>query len=98
MKFVRTLSVLFLIVLPLLTRAQTVFEKHPPVGQNIRLAWAVDADDGVDDDRYSGFEFAYASEIFPLDQLIISYSFAGPNGSSKHAVGLSIEEFYPLAE
>ncbi|MDF3128701.1 hypothetical protein P0Y35_05785 [Kiritimatiellaeota bacterium B1221] len=98
MKFFRTLSLLFLITPPLLTRAQNVFENHPPVGQNVRLAWAIDADDGVDDGQYSGFEFAYASQIYPLDQMIISYSFASPNDSSKHAVGLSLEEFYPLAE
>ena len=98
MKFFRNLSILFLIAPPLLTPAQSVFENHPPIDQNVRLAWALDADDGVDNGEFSGFEFAYASKIYPLDQMIISYSFASPNDSSMHSVGLSIEEFYPLAE
>lgn len=98
MNLTRIFPLFSMLMLAGLVNAQTVFEEHPPIGQNVRLAWAIDADDGVDSGRYSGFEVAYASEIYPLDQIVVSYTFASPNESSKHAVGFSLEEFYPLAE
>ncbi|MGA0368803.1 MAG: hypothetical protein ACO3N7_05070 [Kiritimatiellia bacterium] len=78
--------------------AQTVFEQHPPVGENVRLAWAIDADGGVNGDEFKGFEVAYASEIYPLDQMLISFTNSNPEGNSQQTVMLAVEEYYPIAE
>lgn len=96
MKSFRFLPALLLICTPLFTRAQTVFERHAPEGQNVRLAWAIDADGGTNGDDFSGFEVAYASKIYPLDQMGISYAYNNPDGSLMHTFMLFIEEFYPI--
>lgn len=90
-------TALLLLTTPFILNAQSLLEQHSPEGQNVRLAWAVDADGGVDDGEYEGFEVAYASEIYPLDQMVISYGYSNPDGNSMHSVLLSVEEFYPIA-
>lgn len=92
------ISTLFLILVGSLVHAQPLLDHHDPSHQNVRLAWAPDADGGVDGDDWKAFEVAYASAIYPLDQLIISY--AHHNYDQKHANSLllSIEEHFPLSE
>lgn len=98
MKSFRFLPVLLLLSAPLISKAQNVFERHPPEGENVRLAWAIDADGGTNGDDFSGFEVAYASEMYPLDQMGISYAYANPDGSAMHTLMLFLEEFYPITE
>lgn len=96
MKISRLLPALFLACIPLLGQSQSVFDLHQPEGENVRLAWAIDVDGGTNGDDFSGVEVAYASEIYPLDQMGISFAYANPDGTSMHTVMLFLEEFYPI--
>lgn len=78
-------------------RAQPLYTDRPR-DQNVRLAWQIDADGGVDGDEWAGFELAYAAKVYPLDQMILSYGQKNPDGVESHSVMLSIEELYPLSE
>ncbi|MEX2607851.1 MAG: hypothetical protein WD708_10940 [Kiritimatiellia bacterium] len=89
---------LLLIVLSPLIHAQPLLDHHNPKGQNVRLAWSLDADGGVDGDEWKGFEAAYASEIYPLDQLIVSFAHHNYDDNTSNSLLFSIEEFYPLSE
>jgi len=97
MKSLRLFSFFLVCSSLLLLKAQTVFEENPPIGQNVRLAWAIDADGGTDGDEFKGVEATYASEIYPLDQMLISYKYSKPNGSYQQTVLFGLEEFYPIA-
>lgn len=92
------LSALLLITLSSLTRAQNLLDHHDPKGENVRLAWSLDADGGVDGDEWKGFEAAYASKIYPLDQLIVSFAHHNYDSNTSNSLLFSIEEFYPLSE
>ena len=73
-------------------RAQFPIPTDRPVDQNVRAAWMLDLDGGTDGDEWKAFELAYASRIYPLDQLVISYGHASPEGAAHHTVMLSVEE------
>lgn len=98
MKSTRLLPVLLLTCSPLFLKAQTVFEEHPPIDPNIRVALDADANGGTNGDDFSGFEVGYASEIYPLDQMVISYGYGNPDDNAYHRILYSLEEFYPLTE
>jgi len=94
-------AVPFLLALaaPYFLRAQAVIseENRTPDAQNVRVSWLGDLDGGTDDE-WAGFQFAYASEIYPLDQMVISYSHTSPDGAAHHGVMLAVEEEYPISE
>ncbi|WFB35053.1 hypothetical protein P3T73_12870 [Kiritimatiellota bacterium B12222] len=98
MKSFRFLLLTSLFALPFITHAQPLLEQHDPVGQNVRVAWAIDSNGGVGNDSFNGIEVAYASKIFPLDQMLISYTHTWPQDASTDRVLIGIEEFYPLCE
>jgi opacity protein-like surface antigen len=94
----RLISAIFFIALSPLMQAQPLTEHHGPKGENVRLAFAIDADGGVNGDEWKGIEVAYASKIYPLDQLLISYAHHDRDGNFKDTVMVAIEEYYPLTE
>ena len=67
-------------------------------GRNLRLAWNLDADGGVNGDEWNGFEVAFGAEVYPLDQMLISYAHANRDSNASHDIMLAIEEYYPLSE
>jgi hypothetical protein len=97
MKSLKYAAIIFISV-PFILNAQPLLIHDDPEDENVRLAWSLDADGGVDNGRYEGFEVAYASKIYPLDQMVISYGYSHPDGNSMHSVLLSVEEYYPVAE
>lgn len=97
MKMIYLITCLF-IAAPIALHAQPLLPKDNPDGENVRFAWAIDANDGVEDGQFEGFEVAYASKIYPLDQMVISYGYSNPDNNAMHSVLLAIEEYYPIAE
>ncbi len=89
---------LLLILLSSLAHAQPLLEDHDPTNQNVRFAWSLDADGGVDGDEWKAFEVAYASEIYPLDQFIVSFAHYNYDDKQANSLLFSIEEHYPLSE
>lgn len=84
-------SLLTLSAQPLIT------EDMMPQGENIRAGIVFDLDRSITNgDDYHGFTVAYASEIYPLDQMVISYTHLIPEDSTMRQVLLTIEEYYPI--
>jgi hypothetical protein len=67
-------------------------------GQNVRAGILYDVDGDVEGDDYNGFTLAYASKVYPLDQMVISYSHMNPNQSTMRQVLLAVEEYWPVTE
>lgn len=94
----KRIPALLLIALSPLIHAQPLLDHHNPRGQNVRLAWSVDLDGGVDGDEWKGFEVAYASEIYPLDQLVVSFAHHNYERQNSNSLLFSIEEFYHISQ
>jgi len=75
-----------------------VREKLLPENQNVRVGYVHDIDGDVTGDDYHGFTVAYASKVYPLDQMVISYTHLNPYQSTMRQVLLSIEEYWPVTE
>ena len=86
------------LLISLVIPGQELLSHHKPKDQNVRLAWSIDTNGGVGNDWGNGFEAAYAQRIYPLDQLIVSYSYHNPMDLNIHTVMFSIEELYPISE
>jgi len=98
MKFVPASLCIFLgLALPQ-AFAQMPVANTDPVNPNIRVAWNLDADGGVDGDEWRGFEVAMGSEVYPLDQMLVSYAHANRASNASHDVMMAIEDFFPVSE
>jgi len=67
-------------------------------GRNLRLAWNIDMDGGVDGDEWNGFEVGFGTEVYPLDQMIVTYSYENRADEENHQFLIGIEEYYPVSE
>ena len=98
MKTLRTLCLSLICLSAFALRAQHLITDGPK-GENIRLAWLYDHDGGgTDGDSLGGFEAGYGSVIYPLQQLLVSYSHMSVSGYEYNAFMLSIEQYFPLSE
>ena len=89
--------------LSLLLFSSTLLADFPIVdddaeGRNIRLAWNIDMDGGVDGDEASGFEVGFGTEVYPLDQMIVTYTYENRASEENHQFMIGIEEYYPITE
>jgi hypothetical protein len=70
-----------------------------PQGENIRAGVVYDIERSIrGGDDYHGFTVSYASEIYPLDQMVATYTHLVPEQSTMQQLMLSIEEYWPLTE
>lgn len=67
-------------------------------GKNIRFAWNIDMDGGVSGDEYNGFEIGFGSIVYPLDQMVATYSYENRADEQNHQFLIGIEEYYPVTE
>lgn len=98
MKFFSLSLIALAFLSPFSLRAELPVVDDSPEAPNLRLAWKLDADGGVSGDEWNGFEVAYGSKVYPLDQMLISYSFASRDNTDSHDIVLALEEYYPLSK
>ena len=84
---------------PLVPTGQPLIRQaSDPINQNIRAAAVFDFDADVVGDDYNGFTVGYASAIYPIDQMVISYTHLNPEQSTMMQVQLSLEEYWPITD
>jgi hypothetical protein len=97
MKFLPSLCTLLVLSLLFPVHADLPVVDDDPVFPNLRFAWNLDLDGGVDGDEWNGFEVAYGSQVYPLDQMLVSYAHANRGNNASHDVMLAFEEYYALS-
>lgn len=97
MKIFRSLLFALLCASAFALRAQPLITDTPK-GENIRLAWLFDHDGDEGSALYGGFEVGYGSVIYPLQQLLVSYSHMSVTGYEYNSVMISIEQYFPISE
>jgi hypothetical protein len=89
---------LFTTSLTLVTAQPLVRDIHQAQEENVRFALMYDVDADVVGDDYHGFMISYASKIYPLDQMVVSFAHQNPEHSTMLQVSIGIEEFWPISE
>lgn len=87
-----------LVLAPSLFAERQPLITHFPEGENVRVAYVYDLDRNVDGDDYHGFTVTYASKIYPLDQMLVSYTRLAPENATMQQVMFSIEEYYQVSD
>lgn len=79
-------------------RQPLIREATRPQDQNVRASLVYDVNGDVNGDDYHGFSITYASKIYPLDQMTLTYTHLNPEQSTMSQVMLGIEEYWPITD